>query len=370
MQGSRGRSGTRQTRPGLRLVELVEVLGGLTPGSPLRVAIDRIVEQGSGALVVLGAGPAVWEICSGGFVLSDSPFSPQRLAELAKMDGAIVLDDELGKILRANVHFHPESTLPTEETGSRHRTAERVARQTGKPVVAVSEERGVATLYLRDERHQLRDPVELGADLNQALVTLERFRRRLDESADRLTRFEVTDQVTYRGVVQVLHRAELVLRIGERIDRDVALLGGGGHLIALQLGDLVSGVERLRDLVVRDYVRPATDERRGEAITALEAMPAEQLVEPDRVAAALAFEHADSHARPLGVRLLAQVPRLPESVRDAAAQHFEDFQSLVVATVEQLGEVEGIGRTRALELRQLFDRLLESHGGPRPKAEG
>jgi diadenylate cyclase len=166
--------------------------------------------------------------------------------------------------------------------------------------------------------------------------------------------------MTYRAVVLVLLRAELVLRIGQRIGGEAVELGGEGHLLELQLADLLHGVDGLRDLVLRDYARPATDARLGEALSALQGIPTEQLTFPERVAADLGFEHLDAHVRPLGVRLLSQVPRLPESVRDAAAMHFEDFQALLVATVERLNQVEGIGRTRALELRRFFDRLLES----------
>lgn len=339
---------------------LLDVLGKLSPGTPLRTSIERIMQNDTGALVVLGTGPDVEGICTGGFSLQSATFSPARLAELSKMDGAVILSDDWQQILMANVQLHPDADLPTDETGARHRTAERVARQTGRPVVAVSEERRVATLYLEHNKHQLLDPTELVIEVNQSLVTLERFRRRLDESEDRLTRLELSDLVTYRAVVSVVLRAELVLRLGERITLEAVALGDEGGVIALQLDDLIQGVERLRNLVLKDYTRPITEERFQEALEALSSIPTDHLTKPERISGALKFDRPDTHVRPLGVRLLARVPRLPDRVRDAVASHFRDFQKMIAAPVAALDEIEGIGQTRALELRQHFDRLLDS----------
>ncbi len=347
-----------------RAVKVRAVLEQLAPGSPFREAIDRILLQGNGALVVMGGGPQLEEVCSGGFQLQDSPFTPARLAELAKMDGAIVLDDSSRQILAANVHLHPDATLATDETGSRHRTAQRVTRQTGKPVIAVSEERNVATLYVEKQKHQLANPADLVAEVNQALITLERFRRRLDEAVERLTRLEISDQMTYRQVAIVLQRAELVLRIGEKIGLDARRLGGGGSLVELQLADLLHGVDQLRMLVVKDYGPTSDEESCRATLTALEGVSEEQLIRPTRVASALGFEHVDTPVQPTGYRLLTQVPRLPESVRASVVEHFADLQSIVRASVEQLAVAEGIGQMRATELRRFFDRLSDGYHAP------
>ena len=165
----------------MRTGGITSILERLAPGTALRIAIERIIQQSNGALIVMGWGPQVQSICSGGFQLTDTPFSAARLAELAKMDGAIVLDDDAEVIVRANVHLIPDPALPTVETGSRHRTAERTAAQTGKPVISVSEDRGIATLFLNGDRHELASPTVLAAKVNQALANLERFRHRLQE---------------------------------------------------------------------------------------------------------------------------------------------------------------------------------------------
>lgn len=339
---------------------LLDTLQRLAPGTALREALARIIQHRNGALIVLGMGDEVAGICSGGFELTDTDFTPARLAELAKMDGAIVLDDDWQKILRVNVHLLPDPTVPTQETGARFRTAERVARQTGEPVVAVSEDRRTATVFLGGEKHELQSPTALAAEVNQELLTLERFRRRFEEAVERMGRLELADLVNYRAVVQVVQRAELVRRIGLDIEKDAVGLGGEGGLVTLQLADLLHGVEELRDQVIRDYVRPVAAKRQKEARTALELLATTDLSDPELVGAAVGFDHPDTHTRPLGIRLLAQVPRLPEAVREEIVKHFKDFQNMLHASVDELDEVPGVGRTRALQLRRLFDRMIDS----------
>ena len=132
--------------PGLPPTPCTKPWRTVAPGTPLRDGIERIVRAKTGALLILGDGPDVLAICSGGFLL-DAPFSPQRLSELAKMDGAIILGSRGQRLARANVHLVPDPSVPTTETGTRHRTAERVARSIPVPVVSVSEEMGVISVY-------------------------------------------------------------------------------------------------------------------------------------------------------------------------------------------------------------------------------
>ncbi len=233
--------------------DLLEILHRLAPGSRLRDAFGRIIQHANGALVILGDNELVDSICTGGFVLENAPFSVARLAELAKMDGAIVVSDDGEHITRANVHLMPDAKITTNETGSRHRTAERAAKQTRKPVVSISEDRLVATLFYLDEKHDLESPTLLAAKVNQSLASLERFRRRLDEAEERMTRLEISDTNTYRWVITVLQRAELVIRIADQVERDSVGLGGEATLPLVQLSDMLTGVEELREVVVADY---------------------------------------------------------------------------------------------------------------------
>lgn len=339
---------------------VLEMLESMAPGTAFRQALERIIQQGHGALVVLGDGPAVAAVSSGGFQLGVTVFTPARLAELAKMDGGIVLSDDGERIVAANVHFMPDPHLPTDETGARHRTAERLAAQTGKPVVAVSEDRRVATLFYGNEKTELARPTSVAARVNERLATLERLRRRLDEAEQRLTRAEVAGLATHLEVVLTLQRAEVVRRIGAAIERDAATLGEEGSLVMLQAADLVRGVVSLRDLVIRDHIRPRRSHAAREAIEALELMPTEDLDDWGRVGKSLGFPDLDESAEPAGVRLLAGLGRIPESVQVELSRRFRSQARLLAATQQELERTPGIGRARAAALRAHFDRLADA----------
>ena len=340
-------------------VSLHQVLERLAPGTPLRQAVERIIQQENGALIILGYDARVEGLSSGGFELTDSAFSPAKLAELAKMDGAIIVDDSYDRILRANVHLLPDPKYGTDETGARHRTAERTAQHTGKPVLSVSEDRRMATLFIDGAKHELLSPTLVAAHVNQSLQTLDRFRRRLDHAEEILTRSEIADLVTYRTVLTVLQRSELVRRIGRDIKQDAVGLGEEGSLIVLQIADLIHGVDEIRELTLADYVRPNRSNRVRGALKDLEAIPTVDLTSAEEVAQALGFDQPDSQAGTRGFRLLSQVPRLPDSVRVAIVRHFRDLQRLLSASAADLEKVEGVGAARAEQIRRFFDRMVD-----------
>jgi diadenylate cyclase len=335
---------------------LLQLLSQLAPGTPLRQGLERIIQQGSGALVVLGDGPGVNAISSGGFRLQGVAFSPPRLAELAKMDGGIVIDDEWDRILAANVHFIPDPDIPTDETGARHRTAERVAAQTHKPVVAVSEGRHMATLFFDGEKVELARPTVLTARANQDLQTLERLRRRLDAAEERLTILEVTGLGSYRAVVDVIQQAELVRRVGYQIESHTITMGGEARLIRVQLSELMRGVLQTLSTTLTDYLRPRRTKLVSESLEALTLLSDQDLEDMATVGKAAGFPDLDEPAQSIGLRLLSKVGRLPESVREELVGHFKSAEAMVTASAAELEEVEGIGSARAAMLRRYFDR--------------
>src|SRR5437660_4304222 len=233
---------------------MIEALAVVAPGRPLREGLDRILQANMGALIIVGDGPAVLSICSGGFLV-DAGFTPQRLSELAKMDGAIILASDASRIARANVHLVPNPNVPTSETGTRHRTAERVARSVDVPVISVSEDMSVIAVYRHDIKHPLEPIPRLLNRANQALQTLERYKNRLDTVSASLSALEVEDLVTMRDVVTVLQRAEMVRRIAEEVDSYIVELGVDGRLVLLQLEELMGGVEDDRRQVIKDYLQ-------------------------------------------------------------------------------------------------------------------
>lgn len=334
-----------------------ETLERLAPGTAMRHALERIIQQGRGGLLVLGQNPKVSAASSGGFKLTSALFTPARLSELSKMDGGIVLDDSWSQILAANVHFIPDGSIETDETGARHRTAERLAKETNTPVVAVSEGRRVATLFFGDHKIELAAPTEVAAYVNQELQSLERLRIRLDEAENRLSRLEVTGLATYRAVVTVVQRAELVDRLSSVIRDRTRTLGDEGRIATLQLNDLLGGVVAIEELVLQDYVKPLRSGAVNRAMEALDELSGEDLDDSTRVAKELGFSDLDDPAEARGHRLLSQAGRLPDGVREDIVRHFGSVTRLLRASEEQLTSVEGVGDTRAQQLLNFFHRL-------------
>ncbi len=342
--------------------ELRSMLASLAPGTELRSGLERILRGRTGALIVIGYDRMIESLCSGGFTL-DVPFTATGLRELAKMDGAIILDAEANRIVRAGVHLVPDPSIPTEETGTRHRTADRMAKQTGAPVISVSASMHIIALYLDDNRYVLEEPAAVLGRANQALQTLARYRTRLDEVTDELTALEIEDLVTIRDIASVAQRLEMVARIADEIDAYVLELGTDGRLLAMQTEELVGDVLAERELVIRDYL-PTGEEGEVEAILeALDGISQEELVDLNLVASALrlgATINLDAALTPRGYRVLAHVPRLPSSVIDRLIEHFGSLQRLMAASLDDLQTVEGVGELRARGVREGLSRLADS----------
>lgn len=339
-------------------------LAAVAPGTELRDGLERILRGRTGALIVLGYDQAVEALCSGGFEL-EVGFSATRLRELCKMDGAVVVDRSITTIRRAAVQLLPDPSIETSESGTRHRTAERVAKQTGFPVISVSQSMRIVALYVAGMRYVLEDSDTILSRANQALATLERYRARLDEVSGTLSALEIEDLVTIRDVSAVVQRLEMVRRISEEIAGYVVELGVDGRLMALQLDELVGGIGADRELVLRDYVDGT---RKGRSIAevqdALAALDATELLDLDYIAQVLglsgAGETLDAAVGPRGFRLLSKVPRLPTGVVDRLVGHFGSLQKLLAASVEDLMTVDGVGEQRARAVREGLSRLAES----------
>lgn len=334
----------------------------MAPGTPLREGIDRILQAKMGALIVVGDGPDVLSICSGGF-LFDAEFTPQRLSELAKMDGAIILQSDTSRVARANVHLVPDPDIPTAETGTRHRTAERVARQIAVPVITVSEEMSVVTIHYRGYKKTL-EPIPRVLDrADQALQILGRYKARLDGVSGALSALEVEDLVTVRDVSTVLQRAEMVRRIAHEIEGYVVELGADGRLVELQLEELTGGVEGDRRLVCKDYFVESSEWLLDQVTRELAQLGDEELLDLREVAALLhlpADMDLDSSLQPRGYRLLSKIPRLPESIAENVVERFGHLPKIMRASISDLVEVEGVGEARARAIKDGLSRVAET----------
>ncbi len=338
---------------------LLDHLARMAPGTPLREGFERILRGRTGALVVLGRNPVVNDISTGGFALN-VPYSATALRELAKMDGAIILEADPMRIVSAGVQLMPDASIATVETGTRHRTADRVARQSGLPVVSVSASMSTISLFLDSSRHVFEQSDQILSRANQALQTLERYRVRVTEVTARLSSLEVQDQVTVADVVLVAQRLEMVRRLNAELDGYVVELGSDGRLLALQLYELSAGLDDLRELLERDY-RPGGDSEFG--FPGLAPLDLSELLNPVVVARAIGFlgsDHLDTRVSARGYRQVAQINRLPPGLAPRLIEHFGSLQALFAASIIELQAVDGVGESRGRIIRDGLLRLAEA----------
>jgi len=341
---------------------LLEAIATVAPGTALRQAVDDVIRSHEGALIVIGDPHELAFLYSGGIRL-DAPFRPQLLYELSKMDGAIIVDSAIKRLAWANVQLMPDPTIPSDQTGTRHRTAERVAKQTGALVVSVSQQRETVTVFVGQSRYQL-DPVAVVlAKTNQALGTLETYRLRLEQVLTRLTALEFQNAVVLDDVLVVLQRAEMTSRMAERIQRDCVELGSEGRLIWLQLDELVGNVPDERAAIVRDYHLGGSGAEATVALEGLRVLSYQHLLEFDRLGELLGFERGvnplDHSVTARGYRVLSLIPRLPEPVIRRVVDDFGSLETVVRASQRDLEAVEGVGAVRAREIREGLRRLQE-----------
>lgn len=339
-------------------------LARVAPGTQLRDGLERILRGRTGALIVLGFDKTIESLCSGGFEI-DIDFASTRLRELAKMDGAIVCDKDASKIIRAAVQLLPDPTIETQESGTRHRTAERVAIQTGVPVISVSQSMQIIALYVNGLRHVLEGSEKVLARANQALATLERYRSRLDQVTSALSALEIEAVVTIRDVAVTLQRQEMVRRISEEIAQYVLELGVDGRLLSLQLEELTVGLGPGSEMVIRDYsAAEAGQEEIEAAIVGLQDISATELIDLNKIAGIVGLMEAgnslDTVIHPRGYRLLSSFKAVPRAVADRLVEQFDGLQNLMAATIEDLMAVEGIGEQRARTVREGLSRIAET----------
>ncbi|TEB08323.1 DNA integrity scanning protein DisA [Pelotomaculum schinkii] len=341
---------------------LLRVLRSVAPGRPLREGLENVLRAKNGGLIVLGENPEVMEITEGGFVIN-ADFSPSNLYELAKMDGAIILSKDAKKILAANTQMIPSQNVPSSETGIRHRTAERVARQTGALVIAISQRRGIITIYKGTLKYVLRDLGVILTKANQAIQTLEKYRSVLDKFLVGLSVMEFQETVTLFDVAKAIQRVEMVLRVVKEIERYTTELGVEGRLITMQMEELVSNVEEEGLLIIQDYATTLADKTPAAILGVIGSWPAEDFLDLSLLARALGYPGSasilDQHVVPRGYRILQKVPRLPLPVIDNLVKTFGALNKILLATIEELDEVEGIGEVRARSIKEGLSRYRD-----------
>ncbi|MBM7704993.1 DNA integrity scanning diadenylate cyclase DisA [Metabacillus iocasae] len=342
--------------------QISEILQFVAPGTPIREGIDNVLRAKTGGLIVIGYNDSVKKLVDGGFSIN-CYFTPAHLYELAKMDGAIILNDTGNKILFANAQLIPDSSTPSSQTGMRHRTAERVAKQTGSLVVAISQRRNVITLYKGQLQYVLKDISVILAKANQALETLEKYKSVLDDSINSLSALEFEEQVTHTDVIQSLHRVEMVMRIKNEILSYISELGIEGRLIRLQMNELLSHLEEEAVLLIKDYMYDLDQD--PYKIVAKMQEPSHTTLLDDQVLLKLMgyplYTSFEDIVFPRGYRMLHKIPRLPSIIIENLIDELGDLKHISTASVEELDEVEGIGEIRARKIKEGLKRLRQQY---------
>ncbi|QDI91528.1 DNA integrity scanning protein DisA [Salicibibacter halophilus] len=333
----------------------------LAPGTPFREGVDNVLRARTGGLIIVGFSGDVKKIVDGGFEI-EAAYTPAQLYELAKMDGAIILSKNVDTILYANVQLVPDSKILSNETGMRHRTAERVAKSTGELVIAISERRNVITLYQGDHRYTLKDMGVILTKANQAIQTLEKYKAVLDQSITNLGALEFERLVTYQDVSQVLHRVEMALRVKRELVTYVHELGNEGRLITMQLNEILTNVEREAFLLLKDYVKNEETDA-SKAFHELQNLSEKKPLNDEMILRLLGYtgplENQDRILSSRGYRLLHRIPRLPSVIIGNIVEYFNTLGAISNASLTDLEKVEGIGETRAKLVKEGLERVQE-----------
>jgi diadenylate cyclase len=334
----------------------------LLPGEPLRLGVDLIANKNAGALIVIGTSSKLDKISSGGVTLNNCSYTPEMLSELAKMDGAIIVSEDVGKILKANVHLNPDDKIQTSETGTRHRTAQRTSSSVNLPVVAVSEESSTIKVFSNSEVTELEESNAILGRVNESLQSIDRMRRRFDEAVANLGELELENSLTNQEVLQVIQRGELLTRLASQVRLEAEKLGTEAGLITIQIDSLESGVTSTLNLVLKDHLPGRKFRVTTKVLDEIANLSYQELNTIDYLGSILSKLPLDDISVPRGYRVLARLPDLPDNLHDSIVQKYKSLPKLLSAPTEKLYEIEGIGRNRAQQLRDYFDTLLKNVG--------
>lgn len=343
--------------------EMLEILKLVAPGTMLRDGLENILKAKTGALIVVSDSEDILKIADGGFKI-DEEFTSTNIYELAKMDGAIILSSDLKRIIRANVQLNPDFSIKTCETGTRHKTAERVAKQTGELVISISERRGIITLFKGDFRYVINDTQSVLMRANQTLQALEKYKTVFDNMLSILSEHEFDDIVSLDTVVNCIYRSEIIMRMETDVRRSIIELGDEGRIVNMQLEELMANVEKEEKLIIEDY----NNNKKNTVETILDEIrkiDRKNLIVSEKIVKILGYEVTpdilDLNVSPKGYRILSKIPKMPASIIEKTVEAFGSLQHICSATIDELDDVEGIGEIRAKIINQSLKRLQEQY---------
>ena len=342
--------------------EIIEVLKIIAPGTPIREGLENILKAKTGGLIVIGDGKEIIDIVDGGFKI-DVDYTPARLYELAKMDGAIIISSDFKKILYANAELMPSSQITTVETGTRHRTAERTAKQTGDIVISISQRRNIITIFKGNERYVLDDTEKVVTKANQALQTVEKYMKVYESKLNLLNEYEFNDIVTLENVIVAIQRAEMVLSVAEEVQNSIYELGVDGILLEMQLKELIGNLQVDELLMIKDYIVKSKKRNPETVLEQIRKLQRVDLMKSQVIAKLLGYGDFDNYDEvgvfTKGYRVLNKIPRMPSNIVENLVKSFKSFQLILSADIPKLDEVDGIGEVRARTIKQSLRRMQE-----------
>ena len=332
-------------------------------GTAIREGLENILKAKTGALIIVGDSKEIMDIVDGGFYINEE-YTASRLYELAKMDGAIVLSSDMKHILYANAQIVPDYTIPTKETGTRHRTAERTAKQTNELVISISQRRNIITIFKGNFRYVIEDTSKVISKANQALQILEKYKKVLDTKISILNEYEFNDTVTLDNVVNCIEKIEQVMVIKQEVENAIYELGDDGILIAMQLQELVDGLNEEEIYLIRDYLA-SSRKNYEKVLTDIKKITSDGVIKSKMIVKLLGYSDAedfeDVAVYPKGYRILSKIPRVPLTVVENLVKSFKSFQHILLADSEALVAVEGIGEIRAKNIKQTLKRMQDQY---------
>jgi diadenylate cyclase len=340
----------------------IDILKTVAPGTSLREGLDNIIKANMGALILVGDSKELLDLVDGGFNINQA-YTPSRLYELSKMDGAIVISKDLKKIIYANTQIIPSSKIATEETGTRHRTAERTAKQTGEIVISISQRRNVITIFKEDFRYVIENTSKIISKANQALQTLENYKKVFDTKLKLLNEYEFNDVVTLDNVITCIQRAEMVIKIADEVKQYIYELGEDGILVKMQLEELINNLPEEEISIIKDYIAPNRRLSPERILEIIQNSNKNGFIDEGVIAKVLGYENFDNYEEvavyPKGYRILNKVPRMPNTIVNNLVKAFKSFQHILLADIQQLDDVDGIGEVRARTIKQALSRMQE-----------
>lgn len=343
--------------------KMLEILKLVAPGTELREGLENILKAKTGALIVVSDSEDILKIADGGFKI-DEEFTSTNIYELAKMDGAIILSSDLKRIIRANVQLNPDFSISTRETGTRHKTAERVAKQSGELVISISERRGIITLFKGNFRYVINDTQSVLMRANQTLQALEKYKTVFDNMLSILSEHEFDDIVTLDTVINCIYRSETIMRMETDVKRSIIELGDEGRIVNMQLEELMANVEDEEKLIIQDY-NINKEISTQSVLEEIRKIDKKNLIVSEKIVKLLGYEISsdilDTNVSPKGYRILSKVPKMPSSIIEKTVEAFGSLQHICSASIDELDDVEGIGEIRARIINQSLKRLQEQY---------